>query len=56
MSIYSKAIAALTGALSVLGFALEDGTLTTQESVTVAIAVVTAFGVFAVQNKPTPDA
>ena len=51
MSIYAKSIAAAAGALAVLGYALEDGHVTTQEWVRVAIAVVTAFGVYAVPNK-----
>ena len=55
MSIYAKSIAAVTGALSTLGFVLQDGHITVQEWVTVAIAVVTAAGVFTVPNKPTPE-
>ncbi len=53
MARYSKfLVAALTAALAALAAALTDNTVTSQEAVGVALAVLTALGVYVVPNRP----
>ncbi len=50
---YWKAIVAVIGAVAVVvQAALTDGTITSAEWVTIAIAAITAVGVYAKSNKP----
>lgn len=51
MSAYNKALAACLGALAQLGVALEDGKVTAQEWVAVAVAALTVLAVGAIPNK-----
>ena len=52
MNAYNKAIAAALGGLTQLGVALNDGHVSAQEWVTVAVAALTVLAVGAVANKP----
>lgn len=53
---YYKSIAAVLGAAALaLQAALTDGEVTSQEWWTVGIAVLTALGVFQVENRPAPS-
>ena len=53
LAAYWKAIVAVVGAVAVVvQTALTDGTITRAEWVTIAIAVVTAVGVYAKANEP----
>ena len=51
MTAYNKAIAAALGGLTQLGVALNDGAVSAQEWVTVAVAALTVLAVGVVANK-----
>jgi len=51
LSKYRKAVAATAGVFTVLGSVLADGALSFEDGSAVALAVVTAVGVYFVPNK-----
>ena len=51
ITVYNKAVAATLGGLVQLGVVLNDGNISAQEWVTVAVAVVTVLAVGKVANK-----
>lgn len=56
LSPYFKSIAAALGAAGIaVQAALTDGEITTAEWLTIGIAVLTALGVYQVENRPAPS-
>lgn len=56
VSMFRKAIIALAAALGVLGAALADGSVDASEGVAVALAFLTAFGIYRVPNSGPVEA
>lgn len=54
MKVFRKAIIAVAAALGVLGSALADGNVSTEEGIAVVLAFLTAYGVYRVPNA-TPE-